>query len=473
MSTAERAVSAWMGPAALAVLATYVFAGEPAAPLLTLLVAAAPCLALLRMRDTLPASTGHAAVAVPGLAVMIAANAAVAGEMARLLALPRLAAPALILLLTLLPLQAAHTVIWRVVAVIGVAAALAPALTVAIVTGTPPWQAWRHIAARPALVFGEHSEWVTTGRAVATTTTIAFDEPQRVTAVTAAVWRVTEHDGARVATRERRLAAGEAVVFRPGDELTIDRGARLRFEAGKRVPGAVVSGATWADPTGRRGWPGALRDVGVVVAVVGAAMALVPPVASARVPGTLAVVLPLALAAVAAVSGVYAMYVAPDIALGRASATVLHDLPASALGGVAAAPLAAVVGLGVLALHAASASAILERVRAALGTGALSAPPIVRGVWLAISIGAAAAAFVPTGASVWFLLGAGLLASLWTAPALAAVPPRASALGAVVGAAVFVACAMTGIAPPVVLAAPAAWAAAAVLGRQAGVPEVQ
>jgi len=151
-------VTAWMGPAALAVLATYVFAGEPAAPLLTLLVAAAPCLALLRWRDTLPVSAGHAAVAVPGLAVMIAANAAVAGEMARLLALPRLVAPVLILGLTLLPLRATRAAIWRLVAVMGVAAALLPALTVAIVTGTPPWQAWRHVAARPALVFAERSE---------------------------------------------------------------------------------------------------------------------------------------------------------------------------------------------------------------------------------------------------------------------------------------------------------------------------
>src|SRR6185503_17481948 len=108
-------------------------------------------------------------------------------------------------------------------------------------------------------------------------------------------------------TRERRLAPGESLVFRPGDRLTVDAGSLMQFERGKRVPDAAVSGVTWANPAERRGLVSALRDVGLVLALAGAALALVPPVRPAALSGALPAATPLLLAIAAVASGVYAM----------------------------------------------------------------------------------------------------------------------------------------------------------------------
>jgi hypothetical protein len=304
-------------------------------------------------------------------------------------------------------------------------------------------------------------------------TTLAFDEPQRVTAITNAVWRVTERDGQRAITRERRVAVGDTVVFRPGDQLAVEPGARVRFEAGKRVPGAVASGVAWADPAERRGLASALLGGGLAVGLLGAAIALVPPVRDVRPGPAFAATLPLLFGTTAVVSGVYAMYVAPDIAVGAAPATVLHGLPRAVLSAAAAAPLVAASGVAVLALHAASAASLLARVRAALpGATEASAVPVV---WVAIVAAAAGAVVSGVGAATWLTLGVGLLTSSWTAPVLAGAGPRATTAGAAVGAAVFA----LGLAlgklhgieilrdQAVILAAPAAWAIAAALGRAA------
>jgi hypothetical protein len=313
---------------------------------------------------------------------------------------------------------------------------------------------------------------VTGGRVVAQGTTLAFDEPQRVTAITNDVWRVTERDGERGVTRERRVAVGETVVFRPGDQLAVAPGARLRFEAGKRVPGVVASGVAWADPAARRGLAGALLGSGLVVGFLGAAIALVPPMRVVRAAPAFAAALPLVFGTTAVVSGVYAMYVAPDIALGATPATVLHGLPRAVLSAAAAAPLVAASGIAVLALHAASAASLLARVRAAL-PGAAGTSAVAHGVWVAIATVAAGAVLSGITAATWLTLGVGLLASSWTAPLLAGASSRATTAGAAVGLAVFVLAVAAGTLSgveilrdqAVILAAPAAWAVAAALGR--------
>jgi hypothetical protein len=403
----------------------------------------------------------HAALALPGLAAIVAANAALLGEFARLDALPPWLAAVVAFALTVLPLRAMRPVVWKAALAIGLVGALAPLVVVGVVTTAPPWTAWQRVASRPAFVFEERSEWVTGGRVVAQATTLAFDEPQRVTAITNDVWRVTERDGERRVTRERRVAVGETVVFRPGDQLAVAPGARLRFEAGKR-----------ADPAARRGLTGALLGSGLVVGFLGAAIALVPPMRGVRAAPAFAAALPLVFGTTAVVSGVYAMYVAPDIALGATPATVLHGLPRAVLPGAAAAPLVAASGIAVLALHAASAASLLARVRAAL-PGAAGTSAVAHGVWVAIATVAAGAVLSGITAATWLTLGVGLLASSWTAPLLAGAPSRATTAGAAVGLAVFVLAVAVGTLSgveilrdqAVILAAPAAWAVAAALGR--------
>lgn len=470
--TTARAVAAWTGPAALALVASHVFAGHPTAPLAALLVAVAPCVALVRACDALPATTTHAALALPGLAAIVAANAALIGEFARAEALPWWLAPGVACVFALLPLAPSRPSAWNAALGIGLVGALAPLVAVAAVTTAPPWTAWQRVASRAALVFDERGEWVTSGRAIAMRTTLAFDEPQRVTAGTNAVWRVTEREvtrEARAVTRERRVATGDVVAFRPGDQLLVEPGARLRFEAGKRVPGTVASGVVWADPPERRGPGGALLAAGLVLGLLGAAVALVPPVRGERTAPAFAAALPLVFGTAAVASGVYAMYVSPDIALGAGPATVLHRLPRAVLSGTAAAPLVAASGVAVLALHAASAASLLARVRAALP----GADGVSTVVWVAITAGAGGAVLSGIGAATWLMLGVGLLASAWTAPLLAGGSPRATTIGAAVGAAVFAVGAAVGMLrdveilrdQAVILAAPAAWAVAAALGR--------
>ena len=132
-----------------------------------------------------------------------------------------------------------------------------PSRSPAPAAGVTPWAAWRDVASRPALSFGATSPATVEGRAIGRPTTLAFDEPHRVTAARPGVYRVI--DGSR--RHEWRLRAGDSLELRPGDRLALEAGARVRFEAGKRVPTAPVSGIAWADPPERATW-GAAAEIG-------------------------------------------------------------------------------------------------------------------------------------------------------------------------------------------------------------------
>ena len=236
-------------------------------------------------------------------------------------------------------------------------------------------------------------------------TTLTFTESHRVTAVTAGVYRVAERDRAPMTLREWRLSAGDSLALRPGDQVSIPVGARVRFEAGKRVPGAPVSGVAWADrpgaPTAGRlaGW------LGLTVTLTGGALALVRPVAPpSRAAALLAPATVLAVVLAAAVWGVYAVDAAPELSIGAPPSASLAGLPAAVAGHPWRARLlgATVVALG--SLLVASAAALRQRLvdlaeLAGGRAGSWARRPLIGIVAWLIVVGAAA-----TG-STWIVDG--------------------------------------------------------------------
>ena len=460
--TAARALAAWPGPALVAGIVAAVAAGAPAAPMLVLAFAVTPLLALLQpWRAAAPSHPATLLITAGVAALLLWAHLAVLADAAALLGARRwqasVLAAALALLVTLRPragrrrggmLAAGGAALLLVLVVVGVAGEVAP------------WTAWSQAAARPALVFSGRSGWVTEGERFVRGTTLAFDEAHRVVAVTPGTFRVVEQDGGRRVVRDWRLAAGDAISLRPGDTLTAAAGSRLRFEPGKRVPGAPA----WADAAARA--PSA-RALGLLATFALGACAVVPP-GGRRVGVAPAVALALSLGATS--WGVYATLAAPEAGLAGSPAEALLSLPRAVAPSRAlpAGALAAVVLLGLLALFVAAADALRERIS---GAGGARLPIIWPAVMAAAALTAAVAVVDP-----WTPLtaGLGLAGAAIAAPRLGAGHGARRVLGwplepigALLGAAVYAGLTLlsallpAALAPlgatPVLAAAPAAW----------------
>jgi hypothetical protein len=461
--TALRGVAAWTGPVLLGAVAMRVGAGAPDAPLLVLAVVVAPLVALLQPRVVDAPHPVSGAAAAISATLVLAASLMPLGDVALLLGARRwqgvTAATALVLLLTLSP--RAHA--WRLVPLVAGGGALLVALVLlGSSTARAPWDAWRDVAARPAMLFGSQSPWVTDGGWFARRTTLAFDEGHRIVAVAPGTFRVVEQEGTQQVMRDWRLAAGDVLSVRPGDRLSVEAGSRLRFEAGKRVPGAAPSGAVWAEAGAP---PLATSMAGLVTLVLGA-IGLVP---AAGRRGLAAPAVLLALALAAACWGVYAVASAPDALLGGSVAEPLLRLPHAVPG---ARGLTPVVAAALLALFLAAAGALRERVGALAGARGTAA-------WVTAVAIAALGSLWPF--DPWFLLMAGLgfAAATLAGPRLAAGGARrvggwpVEAIGALAGGAVFVA--VAALSPrlpialavaaesPALLAAPAGWLAVKLL----------
>lgn len=472
-------VAAWTSPLLFAAVAARVFAGGVEAPLLVLLVVVAPLLGLLRRADALPASAGQTLLALPGLALVLGAHLLAFVDLARLNGIERAPALGVALLLALIPIvRGGLARRWSgVMAALGVAAVTAPLLALGVAAGSTPWSAWGQVASRPALVFAERSGWVTEGRRLVERATLVFAEPHRVTAIAPATLYVFEAETSGAEPRERRLAGGDALTLRSGDRLAVEAGARLRFERGKRVPVALASGVAWADPRERSGLPALVPLIGLALTLAGGALALVPPaqVVSRRMALGVPMAL-LVLALAAACTGVYAMYLAPDLAIGASLSTALVELPRVATDPARAPALAALTGIGLLALFLATACALRERLAEVVAVVASAAPrrspALDAGAWVLLCGVALLLTLWPADPWRVLLTGLGLLASTWSAPALARGDARATLAGALVGGAAFVLCALLSRGPsapaalvayPALVAAPLGWATAFVL----------
>jgi hypothetical protein len=421
------AVAIWLQPALVAALASHVAAGDADAPWLVLAALVAPLIALLARGRPAAPNAVSGAVAVVAVALVLAADFLLAAEAAALLGAPRwhgvalAALPALVV--TVWP--ALRRLTPGALAAAAAALLLAPA-AVSLADGSP-LAAWHRTGTRAALTFAADSAWVLAGERFARPTTLRFAEGQRVVALTAGVYRVVERDVTPPVVREWRLVAGEALTLRPGDELGVETGARLRFEAGRRVPGAPASGVAWADGVARgpRMLPLA---AGAVLTLVGGALALVPAARGGRAAAGGPLLL-LAVVSGALACGVYAA-TAPDLALAGALAAPLLRLPARVFGAPAAAPLVWLTTVALVVMLATAALALRERLA--------GCAPAAREAWVGAVVVAAALAAWPFDPWRVLTLGLGLAAAAW-APARLATSAGGALAGPIVGGVAFVA----------------------------------
>jgi hypothetical protein len=454
--------AAWTSPALLAVLVSCVASGQPAAPLLALLTVAAPLVALVRPRAPAASNPLTRAAALVVIAGLVWANVIVFADVASMLGGARwqgaVLAATLALLVTVRPAAGAMR---AVAPVAGIACVLVAAAAAAAVSGQTPWSAWTEVAARSAFVFPEHGADTRFGA----DTTLQFTEVHRVVALTDAAFRVTEVEGAATVVREWSVRENDVLMLRPGDRLSVPAGVRVRFEAGKRVPGSPASGAQWADAPGRRGVRALPAALGLALTLLGGAAALVP--SWPRAHGRSSTVVPLVFGCAAVCCGIYAAALAPAVTLERASPGALVGL-ARALPGAAAAAVTAVICAGLLALLIAAAQTLRPRVMAIAGAPAPA-------MWTATFAVAAVGGMWPVDGGLVLWAALGFAASAWVAPLLGAGADdgkmwSAAAVGSIAGALVFGALtALAGRLPewagslgdyPALLAAPAAWGVA-------------
>jgi hypothetical protein len=472
-------VAAWLSPVVLAALAARVVAGDASAPTLVAVVAAAALVGLLVSPRVSAAASRPAFSALPvtaALVLVLAANLVVMGDLARLLGLARVygVATGVVLALGVVGWTAGDRW-WRLATPLGAVMVLLP-LGLVVTSAGSPWAAWAAVASRPALTFGESSAWVTQGRALGERAPVTFHEPHRVVAATPATWRVLERDTARVAVREWRLGAGEALTLRPGDQLVVDTGARVRFEAGRRVPGAPTSGMAWADGRRRPVRETLVMSVGAAVTLVGGGVALAPALPVVGAATILTPALLLAFVVGATLWGVYGIALAPELSLvPRALAPILEVLTRVVTPPWRQAAVALVVAgvvvlfLGVVLAWRARLTAVIIEVAVVIRRPAPPAWALAAGTAGAVAVAALVAA---RGADPWrlFTWGLGLAAAAAVAPRLAGAGARGELVGAVVGALAF-GVAVFGDARlpapvgafleyPAVMAAPLAWLAA-------------
>ena len=435
MGGSARLLAAWLMPVTWLAAAAAMLRGGSEGAWLGLVLALAPLLALCVAARHPPAGADpeprlRAMALVLAVGLLAWANLSLAGDIAADLGGPRwpgaviAGSPALILLAW--PRAERFASAGLVLALIGVGL---PLLTLAQAAGMGPLRAWDAVASREAFQFPRRSPWVTDGRVLGGQKArgpMAFDEEHRVTAPGGATLVVATRDLGRDSEREWKLEPGQSITFRPGDRLLVTGGAALRFEAGRRVPGAPPSGPDWAQG-GRPVW----RDrVGLAVTVLGGAVALLAApgfITSSRGTAVAAGAALVAAFAWAQAWSVYGALQTPEVFLGGVTLAGLTEAPALAVG-LHGPKVQAILLAGLLAAFVASALALGSRAGVAGGRDV--------GLRAGVLVAATAASLLPGDAWAIAVAGLGVAGSavapglLWPSePRLAA---GASALGLVV-----------------------------------------
>lgn len=464
------ATAAWTSPALLVVLAAQIGSGAADSPLLVLVAVVAPLVALLRRGTPEPFPGGAAAVLTVVVAgLLLWANLLVFAEAAALLG----GAPwhggvvggGVVVASTVRRPRAPGR---AMLIAVGVGLIVLPLAALASRSGTAPWMAWTANASRMAPTLGERSLWVTRGERFPRGTVLDFTEGHRITALTPGTYHVVERDGVQAMVREWQLDAGESLTLRPGDRLGVHAGARIRFEVGKRVPGAALSGVDAVAPRERQHAERLLTWAGAVVTLVGGACVLVRPAHRIRGGAVAAPALVVTAVLGAGAWGVYGAMLAPELIASGSLAATIVTLPAAVAGGAGGRALGLLACAGLLALLAATGCDLRARVVDAAGDRGV-------GLWIALVALASSLAVVP--ADPWPVLaaGLGLAASAGAAPLVARGTRAARTAGSVTGAAVFgglvlAAPATSGalgtlVAWPALVAAPVGWGVATLADR--------
>ena len=407
MTAAAPLLALWLTPALWLALPDFILEDGPTGLWITLAVSLIPLIAVgvgrtaTAEREAQWAAPFAASALVLVTGLLAWANLALAGDLAAGLGAPRwqgiaVAAGAAWLFTT-----------WRGAGRIIPALLLAGALLLAVPSadlvreaGVDPLRAWDRVAAEAAFRFPARSAWVTSGQDMGRArgrTDLVFDEEHRVTAPSGGVLRSRSSDGGGVSEREWSLAPGQSVTFRAGDRLLEPLALPLRFEAGKRVPGAPPSGAAWA-AGGPIDW-GRAADLHVTLVMGG--VALLCTGATRSFPRRAVLMLGAALLAVSLWAQGWAIYGAlgaPDVFLGGVTVGRLAEMRAApparqALGGLVLA--------SAIMSFAASMIALRDRVTAldARASGHVTRRPLA---WVAL-FGAAALAGL-YGADPWSIL---------------------------------------------------------------------
>jgi len=453
---ASGVLAVWLTPALWLTLPALILGGGPDGLWVGLVAVVAPLLALVAgLRPPRPGEGGpvplfHVTALFLVVAALIWANLLVLGDLAGRLGLPRWHGIAIAaaggLVLTAWRGAERATVALLLVALVGAAV---PLLVVALASGIGPVGAWDAVAGRAGFHFPRLSHWVTDGRELRLAhgqMGIVFDEEHRITVSGEGMVRLYSQDGGRGAEREWKLSPGQSVIARPGDRLESMAGMRVRFEADKRVPGAPRSGIAWA--AGRR--PEAREGLGLVVTLVGGALALLPSATPSR-PSRLGLGLVgggLVLALLWAQAwAVYSALRAPDLFLGGVTAEALLDVPGLVLGESAGAlRLQGLLLAGALAGFLGSSIALRGRVARvdATGDGEIGRD---LGLWAMAFGGAGVASLWPVDPWALVVLVLGAAASTLAPPVLLprhAARPGAATLAGCVGLLLFAGLAAAG-----------------------------
>lgn len=418
MTGASAILAAWLGPAVWLALPALFLAQGAGGLWAGLLVVVAPLLALsLAPRraaardDPSPTLLIHVAGYFLLVALLIWAGLSVAGDVGARLGAPRwhgivLAAAGGLVLTAWRGVERVVPAM-LIVAGLGMLGALG---VVSAATGLTPLSAWHAVADRSALTFPAASRWVTEGRDLRLAQgprPLRFEEVHRLTAAADTTLRVRVSEARQTLDREVPLAAGQSLTVRSGDQVEAAPGIRLKFEAGRRVPGAPSSGVAWTDGTGRG--PGPLAELGLAVTVLGGGLALFGPSLAER-PSRLGIALVggvlIATVWAAQAWALYAVLAAPEVFMGGMAPERLIDVPGLVIGTrVTAVRVQVALLIAVGASFLASTVALRARLSAvdANGEGEIGYD---LGLWTMVFVGAAVASLWPV--DPWTLARAGL-----------------------------------------------------------------
>lgn len=405
--------SVWLSPALLLAVPAALIAEGRDGLWVALLFVVAPLFALIAASPR-PAAPRGGDLVLPVVVILlvvgllIVANLSLAGEVATWRGLPRWSGvvPAAVVALALVR-RPSVTRYWGLLVPVGLIALYLPMIAIILRSHSDPIQTWSRVASLPAFRFSPDSQWVTEGRRAGARRgplTLLFEEEHRVTPLDPGPFRIEVSDLGRRQVQEWTLAPGQSVALRPGDRLQVDGTTRFKFEAGKRVPGAPLSGIAWADASRSPRRVMLIRLLGLGLTFLGGALAFVGlpgPIRASRLSIGLSGLVFLLGLGWAECWAVYAVRWAPEFFLGGTMAAGLLDLPALALRGPWGSSLVWVGLTGVVALFLAASVALREHLAAAeWETAAWLATD--RGLWTGIFAVAALAAFWPL--DPWFLV---------------------------------------------------------------------